>query len=547
MQKGASTPKMFKEIEDPLLLSALNELGRSINIITTYGLHHPAVERATTATSEAIHALLANRKKLILGTFNGMLTIDEIPVKTSGTLLKSLERRLTRLHITGLRLSKNISEDEIKQLAELLTLNEVNDFEVGLSSAALSHISTERTQYKAVREGQAVANESDLEGRGDSGVLVLEDDGWKDDRGHPGRGDAQVEQIVAFLKGDIKLEGAASEELADLAKDPDRLGQMIMEATAIRQSTSEVVGESLGDIVLGCLRRTFDGLNKQPSLRTGDGVANLKKSLMLLEKSVLDKIHQITGGENPELDREIVQAIRDMDEQLNFEQAAYQYVGHQRAIAENRQQLQSYIQMCGTKTAEQILEGSGFPESDWKRIVVDSGHTSECAQPPIVDGINTLASVFEKLETLMKSDTADGHQVRDLLGQANENLDGTISSTREKLESLSRQIQENDTGTIGGQAQTMDRKELLSSIAEVAQELMQPLTAIKATIEMMLDGYVGEISSDQRDLLGLAGNSSEHLKFLMHELIDIVGCPANKGIDLRFHTTSEEVVLMRAK
>jgi hypothetical protein len=62
---------------------------------------------------------------------------------------------------------------------------------------------------------------------------------------------------------------------------------------------------------------------------------------------------------------------------------------------------------------------------------------------------------------------------------------------------------------------------------------------------MMLCGYVGEVTPEQHILLNLANNSGEHLKFLMNEMIFIVGCPTNKGVDPRFHTTSDEVVLMQ--
>ena len=91
----------------------------------------------------------------------------------------------------------------------------------------------------------------------------------------------------------------------------------------------------------------------------------------------------------------------------------------------------------------------------------------------------------------------------------------------------------------------MSREELLTALSEVAQELMQPLTAVNASLEMMLNGFVGSITDEQQDLLSLAANSGEHLKFLMNMLVDIVGCPTNKGVDNRFHTTSEQVVLMQ--
>jgi hypothetical protein len=71
---------------------------------------------------------------------------------------------------------------------------------------------------------------------------------------------------------------------------------------------------------------------------------------------------------------------------------------------------------------------------------------------------------------------------------------------------------------------------------------MQPLTAITASLEMLLGGYAGALNHDQRTMLDIASNSGEHLTFLMKELIAIVGFPVNKGVDNRFHTTSERVV-----
>jgi hypothetical protein len=499
-----------------------------------------------------MQALFMERKKVNIGAFNGVMTVDEIPIQTTGTLQKSLERRLTRLQITSLRIARGISGAELTQLAELLSSGEAAAFKMGLSTAGLSHIASEDTCFQVVRDGQTVANEGDLAGAGNNGVLMLEDE-LSDSRGSGdgGGSSVHVEQIVAFLKGDIDLgEANVGDELAALASDPDRLGQIIMESVAIRQSASELSGESLNDIVLGCLRRTFDGLRKQPSFQTSEGVADLKKALLLLEESMLDKMRNLAGDSNPELDRQIVQAVREMDEKLGFELAANQYIEHREAIEETRNQLKSYVKAKGVDEAEELLENTNFPPSEWRRIVVDSrsGNGADgMDNPPIAAGLSTLATVFEKLESLIKSNETDGGRMKALLGQATDNLGNTVDSTKEKLDSLSKQLSDSgeDTGTIGGQAKAMDRKELLSSIAEIAQELMQPLTAINASVEMMLCGYVGEVTPEQHILLNLANNSGEHLKFLMNEMIFIVGCPTNKGVDPRFHTTSDEVVLMQ--
>jgi hypothetical protein len=545
-----NTDKIFQPIEDQALHEALTALGRSINIISTYGTHHPAFQQAIGAALISMQTLFIDRKKINIGAFNGVMTVDETPISAIGTLLKSLERRLVRLHITSLRIAQGISEAELTKLSELLATNEIEDFNSGMSQAGLSHIVSEDTRFQAVRDDQTVANESDLAGAGGNGILVLDDDvsGSGNDRDGSGESSVNVEQIVAFLQGDMDVEdGTVSEELTELASDPTKLGQMIMESVAIRQSASELSGESLSDVVLGCLRRTYDGLRKQPAFQTSEGVADLQKALLLLEESMLDKMRNIAGESDPEVDRQIVQAIREMDENLGFELSANQYMEHRDAIEENRQHMQDYVRSKGVGVAEELISNTDFPASEWQRIVVGNAKAGSGSggELPIAAGLNTLANVFEKLESLMKSDETDGSQVKDLLGQANDNLDGTVDSTKEKLEVLSKQLE--DTGTIGGQATSMSRKELLSNIAEIAQELMQPLTAINASLEMMLGGYVGEVNPEQHTLLDLANNSGAHLTFLMKELIEIVGCPTNKGVDDRFHTTSEQVVLMEQK
>ena len=537
----------FAPVEDPALAHALNELGRSINLFTTYGNSHPASMKALNETDRAFQVLFAERKKITIGAFNGVLLIDEKTVQTTGTLQKALERKLVRLSITGLRIARGISREELVQLTQLLSCNDADTFQTSIGNSDMSHIESEHTRLMAVREGQTVANESDLADLAEEdGVLVLEDNAPESNQQQGQGADVHVEQIVAFLKGEIDSDTeTVGDELSELASDPDRLGKMIMESVSIRQTASELSGESLNDIILGCLRRTYDGLRKQPAFQSGEGKAELKQALLLLEDSVLKKMRGLAGEDDPELDRQIVQAMREMDDELSFEVAAAQYMKHREAIKQNKDELKQFIQSQGTKAAEALLADSGFPGNDWRKIVVDSGKRGAGEGDVLSSGLNTLATVFEQLEQLMKSETANGSQVKDLLGQANDNLDDTIDNTREKLEVLSQQIKYGEAATIGGQARSMSREELLEALSEVAQELIQPLTAINASVEMMLRGYVGKITVEQQDLLTLAANSGEHLKFLMNMLIDIVGCPTNKGIDSRFHTTSEQVVLLQ--
>lgn len=543
--ESRNTGKQFQPIEEEALLNALNELGRSINIATTYGHQHPAVEAAVVTAEVALNTLFTQRAKIIIGAFNSFLTVDAVPVQANGTLLKSLERRLTKLRISGLKISRGITRNELTDLIHLLSNREADQFQNEMDSANLSHVAAENTTFEAVHEGERVVREADLDGMGGNRVHQLDNESFTlDETGAPAdECGIHVDQIVAFLQGDVDLDenDDLGEGLSELASDPEKLGRIIMESVSIRQSISNLNGESLGDIILGSLRRTFDGLHSQSAFQNTEGKADLRKSMLLLEKNLLERMRDLTGKANPELDRQIVQAIQEMDEELGFEMAALQYMEYRDAIEERKVEIQEYIKSHGAEAAEGLIADTDFPSSEWRRIVVESGKDAH----HLADGLSTLTTVFERLEKMMKSEDADGSSVKDLLGQATENLDDTLFTTKEKLDVLSQQLKDGETGTIGGHGRNMTQEELLAALAEVAQELMQPLTAITASMEMMLGGFVGEITLDQRDLLDLAANSGEHLKYLMKELINIVGCPANKGVDSRFHTTSDKVVQLR--
>lgn len=542
MQITDAANMRFQNVNDPTLKTALDALGRSINLHATYGEKHPVFVQSVNTCTEAVQALFQDRRKLVIGAFNGVMTIDGTPVSTVGTLQKSLERQLVRLRITGLRINRGISREELVNLAGLLSCREAEAF----NADGLPHIETEETRYEAVQEGQTVANTSDLtSGMNHGGVLNLDDEIAGSGSELPGGGEStvKVDQIIAFLQGEFDGdEQGLTDEVAEIASDPARLGQLIMESVAIRQSASELKGESLSDVILGCLRRTFSGLRQRPEFQTSEGVADLQKSLLLLEESMLERIRSIAGESDAELDRQIVQAVREMDESLGFELAASRYMEYREAIEQNKEVLKEYVRNKGSDVARELLPDTGFPSNDWKQIVVESHNPSAgAATPPVAAGLSTLTVIIEKLESLIKSNQINEGEVAHLIGQASSNLDSTTHSTKEKLDSLSYQLQivDEDTGTIDGHANRMDRKELLSSLAEIAQELMQPITAINTSIEMLLCGYVGNVSSEQRTLLSLASNSGDDLRYLMRELINIVGLPINRGVDKRYHLAAD--------
>jgi len=520
----------LQPIKDHNLRDALNELGRCVNLTTTYGFNHPASKRAVKATEQAMKHLFIRRKKVIIGAVNGLLVVDDGAVKVTGTLLKTIERRLVRLQITGLRIYRGISTDELIQLIKLLSSKDACDFKTRIAHSSLTHIATAETQANTADEEEVVVgkNKRTLPEATSTGEV-------------PSGTDIHAEEIIAFFKGDVELEDSSiGAELTQLVSNPTQLGLLIMKSVAILQSVPEFSDKSLGNIILDCLKHTYKGLHRQPAFQSSSGKSKLQKSLLLLEKSLLKTLHELVGDDTPELDCKIVQAILEINETLGFEIAAQKYVANKAALERNKQSMQAYTKSNGRDEADRLVMKTDLSLDEWHSIIVDKQKPKSKRH----SDIDNLSTVFKKLESLMKSETASDGQVKDMLGKANENLDDTLCTTQGKLEILSRQVKE-DQGSIGGEGRNMSSEELLSALSEVAQELMQPLTAINASMEMMLHGYVGDITKDQKEMLGMASSSGEHLKFLMVELINIVGCPTNKGIDERYHTTSDQVAQMK--
>jgi len=530
----------------PQILAALSALGRALSTISTYGGAHPLTVSVTDQAYAAFAAALADRNRTVLGASGGKLTVDGVPVGADGPVLKHLEKRLAELKVTGLTLRKELSREEFSKLLLMLAEAQGGDegFSETLSRAGLTGVSAADVRYRMVREDEDVVKKTLLERRTRRQQLLDAESGGSEAPSEAETAAVHVEQVVAFLKGEVGAAAAEGREaLEHAAMDPRRLAQMIMEAAAVRQGDPGLAdGEGLNEIVFGFLRRTFDGLRQTPRFKDPRGQVTLKRSLMLLEKNIIDKMHAVLGRPDPETDWRITEAIAHFQEELDVERVASVYFEQREAVRRSEQQIVSYIQTRGVEAARNLVHSAGMEPAEWRRLVMRSRREVEGtgnagmgagAGVDIAAGMGTLAVVLEKLEGLMRQDIRVPEEVNRIIEAAHEHLDAVGQKTEKKIDALAERI----SGTIEGTANRMKTAELLTAIAEIAQELAQPLTAINTGTEMLLLEYAGEVNSEQRDLLQLSKGAAEHLHTLMDQLIEIVGFPLNRGVDPRFHKT----------
>jgi hypothetical protein len=535
---------------DAVIDSILQVLGRVLNVAAVYGEKHQVTLNMLDEAYDSLEEFFSTRTAISLGAFQGSMTVDGRPVHVTGALKKGLEKRLVNLHITGLKISKGITRDEFRRLVDMLNQGEEEAFKKALASSGIEHIGSEETTYQPVRKDEKVVAMSEKKSR----LSGMDDEinAYFEAQQRAANSGAQVQQIVAFLKGDVGGSSEAQSALAEVANDPAKLAELILESTAVRSSAQTLQGETLADVVLGCLRKTYDSLKIQPDYQGEKGQESLKKAMLLLERSVLDRMRSYFGASDPIQDERIKNAVRSMNEDMELEMLAASFMGQRDAVRKSTEKIVSYIKERGVDQAKTQFGAADLSPAEWRKMVVQSkrpdgsgtGSGGGDAEFSLGANLGTLGMVLEKLEALMRTDHPAQLDVASLVEKAEASVSGLTECTEKKINSLSEIIQGDmpEEKTIGGSAINMRASDLLATLAEIAQELAQPLTAINTSLEMVLNGYVGEVSEEQKSLLTLANGSGEHMHYLMDQLQAIVGYPTNLGVDKRFSGKSADFV-----
>ena len=515
MEKLTDKPLHSKEIPNEIL-PVLISLGRGLGTVSIYGTEHPGVEQILNKTFADLQVALRTRQSLSIGTFNGSLTVDDEPVSVLDVPVRMLERRLTAMQISHLALTKGLARDELKHLLKALCAQTGAQMKESLSESKMSHVKVSDVRYVALRDGEEMTGTSSGP-NGPGGAAS----------GPDTASSFKVSQIVAFLKGEAS-KTEASGDLKKMLSDPERLGQMIMEAANIRQSSVSIQdGESLADIVVGCLRRTYDGLRKESAFMTPQGKVNLAKGMMLLEKTVLDKIHAAFGDQHPDIDRRILNAIREMDEDHQFEMLTARYFDQRRKMERAEEKIIERIRKQGADKVREQFVPPDVPPADWQRLTVKAGSDTADGKGTGIGGgldLSALAVVLEKLEGLMQIGGSDPAQIKTAVSVTRNGLNAYADRIESRIQDLEGQVKlrKHSSLTVEDHAAHLNREELMIEVSRLTMALLQPLTVVNASVEAAMR-HAG--TEPQKELLDLAFKSGKRIQSLTERLINLVGYP----------------------
>ncbi len=92
--------------------------------------------------------------------------------------------------------------------------------------------------------------------------------------------------------------------------------------------------------------------------------------------------------------------------------------------------------------------------------------------------------------------------------------------------------------TARGTPMALTRSRLMEKLAELIQEVLQPLTAAAGVVDMLTGGHLGPVAPAQSELLAVAAESIQQVATLARHMKDLVGNPSG--------TTPDEAILKAA-
>ena len=548
---GAGTAVISHDIQD-----VARNLGQALNTAMFYGISHKMTEKVLATAFAGLQRLLSTRETLSFILVEDDLLIGDQPVDAKNALVSGFKRRMDALNIEHFDVTQGVAYAELAQLVCTLGMNPekvtgAGGFAQVLADHQVTHIKASFSSFQKVSENDIVLKKDDLL----QGLSAAVGGGTQPQA---------LEQIVAFLKGDTggqdekDAAGAVAAESSPAA-DAQKLADLILKAAEVAQQQAAVDGgESLADLVVGCLRREAKKIMAPTAMQTVKGRKNAAKTLMLLEQNVLERLRAMAAlhGEDAqqaceEICGAVTAEVGEMREDLTAESLVEEYAKKQQAAELAGRKINRYLKRHaadgGAEVLQEKLAAEGISPAKWKKMQISATPEKQGGNEPGTgggggtEGVQMLALLLAELDRQLTDAGMDGSaERRQKIDQAVAKIDrqsAAVAAEAEKhLDALAGVV-----GSLAKAAETaeqqqqkdMSRRRLLELLAEITQEIFQPLSVIRGTNEMLLKGVLGALAADQAAMLQLAETSTERMQHLAEQLRDICGNPKGRSPDAK--------------
>jgi hypothetical protein len=234
--------------------------------------------------------------------------------------------------------------------------------------------------------------------------------------------------------------------------------------------------------------------------------------MLLLEKSVLDRIRKSPNPKEAAAHRRILEDIRKMESERQLDVLSTHYTEQREKQTKAEEQLIEFIRQQGVEKVRKQLAASGMPFQDQQRLIMQGSGSVPIGGE---EDLRIIATVLERLDGLMQMTKPE--QVAAAIGEARRGINTFNIQMEAQIEKLEHELQP------GAKKKTpKQREKLLLEISKMTLSLMQPLTVINSSIEAVLTTTNETL---RKDLLDMAYQSGQSLNTMTKKMIALTGYP----------------------
>ncbi len=532
----------------------------------TYGLAHKITRQAMAMSEKALASFLSQYGALDFAVDASGFHVAGTPVDLHTAGLDALSARLVELGATGISFDRGITPVDMEKWFQLLSTGHRSPggFQALLSSAGLSRIHASNFAFRKVGKDEDVAKINAITSPkpyvppAPQGIRLAPPPPARpiepppapsSDANSPARqrnatpirtarrllDSLPPGEPLPPLKIEIE-ETAIHRDLVDIALPPD----------------AETGGRSpndLADEAGSRLGRLADGIMAHPSNQTQAGRAALRKFLKEAGSDIAERLQRL-GADIQALER-LAAKVRDLVEDLAVDGIVTRLVklSGQMTADENRlvrrfrhadrvgdeegsRRLQTRLREAGLteEMLQHLLDAARRDKSAGGKGGGKGGDKAAGAAAVDMPGgqdSEEPSPLPSLLDQLKETDPGSGdlpHLIETIIEEMNQTLLRTEERVRKQLRTLHSLMDgRSEKKTIS--TTELTREELIRLMAELGQQLKQPLTVVTGAAQMIHSGYFGRVSKEEKTALRLINDSTDELDLLVERMIEIAHLP----------------------
>lgn len=337
----------------------LAAMGVAVQTVAMYNSTHPSAIKAVALWMNLLSPRLRVNGTFTIGTDGRVALVDGIPFATANPVIQVLLRKLYTSRAGELQMLSGMGNAAASRVAECLSIADEHDLAEDENSLGawidryeLLHIQVNELLLREIKESDRVLDGSRQRSKRprapstsaadrDGSAATRDAHSWakrferesKLGAAPPVLPSATRDSIAAHLRGKkslapVQLARAvtrAAEHTADLA-------ELILKVAVVRHEIERQGDGPVGPDIVTCLRSILDAMLASPDARSNDGLANLARTLAVIESALLDRLSNVAGGSVEDADA-VREGVRSMQRHLEGLALKYEYRQRRSALS----------------------------------------------------------------------------------------------------------------------------------------------------------------------------------------------------------------------